>query len=270
MSFPVLFIIGLSAGLLGGLLGIGGSIVIIPALTFLYGENQHLYQAAAILCNFFVSASAVIAHWKAETFDRAVLKWLTPLAMAGILAGVALSNCSFFAGSNSYLLARAFGAFLVYVVVYNLRRLYLSWFGKIPVVHGSAAASPAHSLLSAFCGAATGLAAGLLGIGAGTVATPMQQFFLRVPLRQAMSNSAATIVCIAWLGGLYKNLTLPQHGLEIADSPNIAVWVIPGSIVGGYIGGHLMHILPKNLVRGAFILVCILAAIKLLTVTPSG
>jgi len=142
--------------------------------------------------------------------------------------------------------------------------------GKEAGLHGPPAESTAHSILAGVCGIVTGLAAGLLGIGAGTVATPMQQLFLRVPIRSAMSNSAATIVCIAWLGAIYKNVTLGQHGVAISESLSMAAWVIPGAIVGGFLGGHLMHALPKNLVRSVFILVCILAAVKLLTVTPSA
>ncbi|NIA17514.1 MAG: sulfite exporter TauE/SafE family protein, partial [Planctomycetes bacterium] len=36
-------LIGLSMGLAGGLLGIGGSVVMIPTMFFVFGENQHLY-----------------------------------------------------------------------------------------------------------------------------------------------------------------------------------------------------------------------------------
>jgi len=269
VSILIFFAIGLAAGVLGGLLGIGGSIVIIPALTILYGENQHLYQASAMICNFFVSAAAIIAHWKAESFDKTVLKWMVPLAVLGIWGGVALSNCTIFAAENSYLLARVFGAFLIYVAVYNIRHLYLHWRGKNITLHGPPVASMAHLVLSGFCGAATGLAAGLLGIGAGTIATPLQQLLLRMPLCKAMSNSAGIIVAIAWLGAIYKNLTLAQHGLHWSSSLHIAIFVIPGSIAGGYIGGHLMHLLPRNLVRFVFILVCALAAAKLLTVCPA-
>lgn len=269
MPTVTLFTIGLIAGVLGGLLGIGGSIIIIPALTILYGENQHLYQASAMICNFFVSAAAIIAHWKAETFDKTVLKWMAPSAILGILAGVALSNCPFFAGENSYLLARVFGAFLVYVAVYNIRHLYLYCWGKDIKLHGPSAASRTRWILCGFCGVSTGLAAGLLGIGAGTVATPLQQLLLRMPLREAISNSAAVIVAIAWLGAIYKNLTLAQHGLHWSSSFHIAIFIIPGSIAGGYIGGHLMHILPRNFVRFAFIFICAAAALKLLTACPS-
>ncbi|MDH4203658.1 MAG: sulfite exporter TauE/SafE family protein [Phycisphaerae bacterium] len=269
MDIAILIVIGLGMGLIGGLLGIGGSVIMIPALTLFKGENQHLYQAAAMICNFFVSAAAMLAHRKAQAFVKNVLIWLIPAAVLGITAGVALSNCTIFEGGNSYLLARAFGAFLVYVIAYNSYRLYLSVHPKIVEVPKPMPPKKVAAILSALCGGLTGLAAGLLGIGAGTVATPLQQVTLKLPLRNAMSNSAVTIVSIAWLGAIYKNATLPQHGLEISESLKIAACVIPGAIVGGYWGGHLMHALPKNIVRAVFIGVCILAAVKLLTVSPS-
>ncbi len=269
MDFAVLFIIGLVMGLFGGMLGIGGSIIMIPAMTLLYDENQHLYQASAMICNFFVSASALFAHRKAEALVGKVLIWLVPAAMLGILGGVMLSNTRFFAGGNSYLLARIFGAFLVYVVVYNSYRSYLSLHPKIIEKKKPMPPPKIAAFFSAFCGAVTGLAAGLLGIGAGTVSTPLQQVTLKLPIRNAMSNSAVTIVCIAWLGAIYKNWTLPQHGVAVSESLKMAAMVIPGAIIGGFFGGHLMHALPKNLVRAVFILVCIAAAIKLLTVQPA-
>ena len=60
-----LIIIGLFAGLLGGMLGVGGSIVILPALTEVLGPNQHTYQAAAMVVNFFVVMPAVWQHRRA-------------------------------------------------------------------------------------------------------------------------------------------------------------------------------------------------------------
>jgi len=268
MDFAVYLVIGLCMGVLGGMLGIGGSIFMIPALTFVYGENQHLYQAAAMICNFFVSAAAMLAHRKADTFVKGVLGWLIPAAIAGIIGGVMLSNAPLFKGRNSYLLARAFGAFLVYVIAYNSYRLYLSVHPKIVETPKLFPPKKLAAFFAAVCGGLTGLAAGLLGIGAGTVSTPLQQVTLKLPMRNAMSNSAVTIVAIAWIGAIYKNATLSQHGLDIFESLKIAACVIPGAIAGGYWGGHLMHALPKNIVRAGFIGICLMAALKLLTVTP--
>jgi len=91
-----------------------------------------------------------------------------------------------------------------------------------------------------------------------------------MPLKRAISNSAATIASVALIGAFYKNLTLTQHSIEIADSLRMAIVVIPGAIVGAFIGGRLMHKLPSNVVRVVFILLCALACYKLLTVAPAG
>ena len=119
MDYLILVTIGLVMGLFGGLLGIGGSVIMIPALVLAFGQNQHLYQASAMICNFFVGISAVAVHKKADMLLAGVIKWIIPVSAAGIIVGVAISNLSVFAGRNSYLLARAFGGFLIYVIVYN-------------------------------------------------------------------------------------------------------------------------------------------------------
>ena len=74
-------------GLAGGLLGIGGSVVMIPAMFFIFGENQHLYQASAMICNFFVAISATVAHRKGMLLMENVIKWLIPSALAGVISG---------------------------------------------------------------------------------------------------------------------------------------------------------------------------------------
>ena len=120
--------------------------------------------------------------------------------------------------------------------------------------------------MSAVIGFIKGVAAVLLGIGAGTISTPLQQVILKLPIRRAMSNSAAIIVGISWIGAIYKNWTLPEHGITMVESLKIALWVIPTGLIGGYIGGHLMHRLPRNVVRILFIMILVLAIWNLLLV----
>jgi len=277
MEYLILLGIGLCMGFFGGLLGIGGSVIMIPAMVLAFGENQHLYQAAAMICNFFVGASSTWAHKKARTLEFSVLKIMIPCALLGIVAGVGFSNSRFFSGPRSYLLARIFGGFLVYVALYNIYRLKCSFKYQEPLdLPAEARLSGVHSGL---IGMVTGLGAGLLGIGAGTVATPLQQLLLRMPLRRAISNSALTIMSIAWLGALYKNFTLSDQGIRMAPfagnsavglSLRIALFIVPTAVLGGLAGGHLTHRLPRNLVRAVFTVVVILAAVRLLTVQPHG
>ena len=101
MEYIILAGVGIVMGFLGGLLGIGGSVIMIPALVFISGENQHLYQASAMIYNFFVGAAAVIVHKKADVLVMGVIKWLIPAAALGITIGVAISNSSVFASGKS-------------------------------------------------------------------------------------------------------------------------------------------------------------------------
>jgi uncharacterized membrane protein YfcA len=261
-----LLLTGLVMGLFGGLLGLGGSTIMIPALVMVFGENQHLYQAAAMICNFVVGISSLVPHWKSQALVKPILKSLISMAVLGILLGVAISNVSFFEGRNSVWLARCFGVFLIYVLIYNCWRLFQP--ARPTHVDAVAHLPKGYPLWSAVIGLITGIGAGVLGIGAGTISTPLQQVILKLPIRRAMSNSAAIIVGISWIGAIYKNWTLPEHGIAVTESLKIALWVIPTGLIGGYIGGHLMHRLPRNGVRVLFIVILVLAIWNLLLVKP--
>ena len=66
-------LIGLVAGVLGGMLGVGGSVIIIPGMTIVLGYDQHLYQAAAMVANVAVSIPATMRHYKAGAVMAPVL-----------------------------------------------------------------------------------------------------------------------------------------------------------------------------------------------------
>lgn len=265
MDYFILAAIGIVMGVFGGLLGIGGSVVMIPALVFAFGENQHLYQASAMICNFFVGASAVVVHKKEEVLVGSVLKRLVPAAVLGVVVGVWLSNSSLFARENSWVLARVYGFFMVYVVIYNCMGFRRARGGADGLDISGTRKS---GVLAAVCGLVSGVPAGLLGIGGGVVCIPAQQFFLRMPLKRAASNSTAMIACIAIVGAIYKNATLAEHGISVVESLKIAAIVVPGAIVGALAGGRAMHKLPVNVVRAVFVIVAGLACYKLLTVVP--
>ena len=231
-------------GLAGGLLGIGGSVVMIPAMFFVFGENQHLYQASAMICNFFVAVSATAAHRKGTLLMKNVVKLLIPSALAGVVGGVLLSNAAIFAGKGSYILVRIFGIFLLYVAFYNILKL----FGKVDVEDDFDISNVRQSTTATILtGLVTGFGAGLLGLGGGSICVPMQQIFLKIPLKRAISNSAATIIFIALVGALLKNATLSEHSIALTDSLKIAACIVPTAVVGGFLGGSLIHFLTDDL-----------------------
>ena len=266
IEFIIPALIGLFAGFVGGLLGVGGSIIIIPGLIYYFnqtsgytGPDQHLIQAAAMICNFFISFPAVLAHRRAAAIIKPVVIRLIPAALVGIIAGVALSNSSAFARQNGKYLALGLSIFLAYVVLYNIYRLCL-------MTKNNNAQTPKPDNVPTWkvltVGLPMGLIAGLLGIGGGALAVPAQQLILKIPLRNAIANSATTIVFTAIFGALYKNATLAAHGPTILQSLKLAALLIPTAMIASFLGGKLTHKLPRKILRITFIIFMTIVAYK--------
>jgi len=266
MEWVIQGLIGLTAGLLGGLLGIGGSIIIIPGMIFYFsytaqgysGQTQHELQAAAMICNLFIAAPAVAAHRRANAIMKPVVVRLIPAALAGIFLGVAASNSTAFARENGWYLAMILSGFMAYVVLYNVVRLL----GKKSLAKHFDPAERISTWKIFMVGLPMGLTAGLLGIGGGALCVPAQQIFLRIPLRRAIANSATTIACTAIFGAIYKNATLELHGVSAGSALHLALLLAPTAVLGSYIGGRLTHVLPGKVLRIAFIVLMTVVSIQ--------
>jgi len=260
LSLALIALVGLMGGLLGGLLGVGGSVVMIPGLTLVLGYNQHLYQAAAMAANVAVAVPAAIRHRQGGAMHAPTLAWMAPAAVVCVLLGVWISNRPIFAGSDGGLwLGRLLAVSLIYVIYANIRRLR----GPRPNPDPWAVDPPQPRLRRTGVGAGMGLPAGLLGTGGGTVAVPLQQVALKLPLRSAIANSSAIICLSAAIGAVYKNYSLPLHDHGAGDGLIVAGLLAPTALIGGKLGAGLTYKLPIRQVRLAFIGLMLVAAWKM-------
>lgn len=251
---------GLATGVLGGMLGVGGSIIMIPVVTLLLGRNQQLSQAAAMIVNVLVATPAMWRHHRAKAVRWDAWKRLLPAGFVFIIIGVEMSN-RISHGRLKFL----FGLFLLYVVYVNIRKLAK---GDKSELEG---AERTGWVGSSVVGAAMGFTAGLLGIGGGIIAVPLLQNINRLPLRQSIATSAAVMCITSVIGAARKNWTLQTLvengeplGLQVSDSLLIASCLAPTAIVGGFIGAGLTHGLPLRWIRVAFIIVMAIASAKFL------
>lgn len=252
METLFLGLIGLCAGALGGLLGVGGSIVMIPALTELFGPQQHLYQAAAMIVNFFVVLPAAYRHYRAGAMMTAVVKHMVPLAIVAVMLGVLASEWSIFRGSGQARLTMLFGLFLIYTAARMLAQIPRS--GLITSQGGKGFDARRDGLKAGLvAGLPTGFIAGLLGVGGGTICVPFQNRYLRIPLRSAIANSTATIVMLSLIGASSKNWALAmEHPADLRRSLGLAGMLIPTAILGGWLGSRWTHVLPLKALRVVF------------------
>ncbi len=117
-SFVALIGVGLLAGMLAALLGIGGGVVYVPALALLFGAPQHLAQGTSLVTIVPTALVATAAHTRAGRVD-----W--PLAAAISLGGLFSGTLSGILALNTApdLLRRLFAVFLVLVAVRMLRQM---------------------------------------------------------------------------------------------------------------------------------------------------
>ena len=258
-----LVLTGFGAGLLGGMLGIGGSIIMIPAMVIVADKGQHLSQAAAMIVNVCVAVPAAIRHIRARAVVPRSLQTMIPAAVVAVIVGVQVSDLSAFHGEQEILLTGLFGAFLIYVFY---RNLIIVLRPNLTQQLERAHLEPARQRWGGLAvGAMGGFAGGLLGIGGGIVTVPAQQVLMHMPIRNAVANSAATMICLSTIGAAYKNYHLvADDNVPLSEPLIMAALLIPGAIVGSYLGAGLTHSVATRYVRAVLLIVLLLAALSMI------
>jgi uncharacterized membrane protein YfcA len=220
-----------------------------------------------MIVNVFVGSSSAYRHYKAGAMLWPTLRWLIPVAILGSVSGVYVSNLKVFSGEGTIWLSRLFGCFLLYVMAHNVWGLYK---GSRKGDRITPPDSQVGGWKAALIGVPVGLSNGLLGIGGGVVAVPLQQVVLRIPLQRAIANSSLSIVFVAAFGAVAKNWTLGQHlgpdgvPFALAQSLGIAAILIPTAFTGAYLGAYLTHTISLGWLRIVFAALMLYFGVRLI------
>jgi len=259
-EIAIVALIGLVGGLFGGVLGLGGSLLIIPALTFAFGPNQHLYQAAALVVNVVVAAAATLRHRGRGTINGEVVPAMAVLAAVAAIAGVFASNLL-----DARRLMALFGIFLLACaateIMGALRR------------NGQEAADAQPRRLSARraggVGVLGGLASGLLGIGGGAIMVPLLRGWVGLPMRSAVASSAAVMILACVVGAVAKNASIASlaspsgEPLTLSGSLVLAALLAPTATAGATLGAALVYRLPVRAIRFTLSALLVLAGARM-------
>lgn len=187
----ILFIVlGLVSGLLGGMLGIGGGVVTVPVLyfIFLYGDlfGDRLMQVAistSLAAGMVTSAISTYFQVKKGAFVLSHLRLLMPGLFFGCIGGSILAHTL-----SSHFLGRVFGLMALLLGTYF-------FFPRLP--HLQISARPNRTL--AFFGVAIGALSSLLGIGGGSLTFPVLLGY-QVPVQNASATSSGATLLTTLLG----------------------------------------------------------------------
>ncbi len=245
-----LILVGLIAGVFSGLFGIGGGLVIVPALVALLGFD--LKQAvgtslAALLLP--VGIFAVAAYYRAGKLriDTAAL-----IALGLIFGAIAGANIAL--NLPTATLQRLYGIFLLYMSwrFVEPRKLLAQHRGlTTPPIEEDAQEIDAPSWVLVVIGLAAGVLSGMFGIGGGIVIVPALVAFLRFDQKRAVGTSLAVLLLPVSLGAV---ISYYQDGKL---DPGVAAFVALGLVFGAFGGAKLALNLPTLTVKrlyGVFLL----------------
>lgn len=242
--------VGCAAGLIAGLLGIGGGLLIVPIVVYLLksqgvapGYIQHIAVGTSFAVMVFTSFSSALAHHRHGAVRWDMFAKIAPGVVAGTLAGSFVS-----AWIPEKGLQGIFVVFVYYMVVKTLR--------------GAAAKEeknteknlPAGFILAA--GLIIGLLSSWIGIGGGTLSVPFM-LFCGIAMRQCVGTSAALGWPIAFCGALTYWLTglqaadLPAHTAGFIYLPALAVLAVC-TIVFAPLGAKLGNSVPPRVLKILF------------------
>ncbi|MHB8572387.1 MAG: TSUP family transporter [Candidatus Dormibacteria bacterium] len=108
--------LGLAAGILSGLLGLGGGVVMVPAMVLFMGLSQHLAQGTSLAVIIPTAAVGAGAHFR---HGRVNLRAAAVIGLGGLLGAYLGSSAALHVDGD--ILRRAFGVFMVLVAVRMIR-----------------------------------------------------------------------------------------------------------------------------------------------------
>ena len=239
-----LLAVGAFAGLIAGLLGVGGGIVLVPAFFYVFSglgyggpDLMQVCLATSLATIIVTSTRSVLAHHRKGAVDWAILRqWAPPIALgavAGVLVVARLSTAS---------LQVIFGVMVLLIALYMA-------FGK---PGWRLSDSLPGGAFRAWFGPLMGFLSVLLGIGGGSIGTPMLTLH-GVPIHRAVATSAGFGVTIALpsaLAFLFTRVpTAPPYSFGAVNLPAFLI-VISMTLLTAPMGAALAHRLnPKPLKR---------------------
>lgn len=108
MELALGLMIGLAAGYLSGLMGIGGGMVLVPALVFFLGVEQHLAQGVSLAVVTVTSAAGTVVHYRQGNVDPPTTLSIAPVAVVFGFIGAVIAG-----GLDGSTLSRIFGVVIL-------------------------------------------------------------------------------------------------------------------------------------------------------------
>ncbi len=262
------FGISLAAGVLGSLLGLGGGIIVIPALTLLLGIDIRYAIGASIITIIATSSGAAAAYVRERMTNLRVAMWLELGTTTGALTGAYLAGLI-----DSRYLYIIFALILGYSAAAMLRKrkqIAAHDITPTPVaarlrlsssyVDEAEGREIPYTVVNARMGLGmmyiAGVVSGLLGIGSGALKVPAMDLGMRLPIKVSTATSNFMI-------GVTGAASAGVYFMRGDINPFIVAPVAAGVIIGATLGSRLLGKIQSSTIRVIFVVVLLWVSIQM-------
>ncbi|SDW10929.1 sulfite exporter TauE/SafE family protein [Nitrosomonas communis] len=256
----IYLLLGAGIGFLAGLLGIGGGLVIVPVLAYIFTAQNfpsdrilHLALGTTMATIIFTSLASLRMHHAHGAVNWWIVRYLAPGIILGTLAG------STFAGRLS---TEVLGMIFVIFIYYAATQM---WLNITPTSR--------HALPGKFgmvvAGSLIGALSSLVAIGGGLLTVPFLSM-CNVKLQYAIGTSAAVGFPIAVAGtigyiinGLLQMQPLPDYSLGYVYLPALG-WIAGASMLTAPLGARATHRMQTATLRKIFVVLLYFLGTKML------
>jgi uncharacterized membrane protein YfcA len=238
---------GLFAGFLGGLLGVGGGIVIVPVLEFALQfagvpaeQRMHVAVATSLATIIPTSIASARAHQRRGALDLSIARSWGPAMLIGALVGSLLAT-----RAPVWVLTTVFGGVALLVAIKMTLPLdHVRWRESVP-----------RGTVGALLSGVIGIVSAMMGIGSGTISVPTMTL-LGTPIHRAVGTAAFFGLLVSIPGTAGYLLAQPQPplpGWSIGLVSVIGVALIaPGAWLTAPLGARVAHALSPRALSLAF------------------
>jgi len=253
-------ILGLTVGYFSGLFGIGGGLIFVPLLAFMFELQHipahnilHLALGTSMATILFTSVSSVYQHHRHKAVNWDAFFYITPGILLGTATGALIVG---FAGT-------------FYITIFFILFIYISATQMLLGLKPAATRDYPSRLEATAAGMIIGTISSIVSIGGGVLSVPYLVWH-KQPIRNAIATSAAIGFPIAIGGtlgyiatGFYRGTDLPAGSLGYVYLP-VLLWLVIGTVLTAPLGAKATHRMPIDRLRKFFALVLFALATNML------
>ncbi len=236
--------LGLVVGFASAALGVGGGIIMVPALVLLFHLDIKKAVGTSLAAIIPISAVGIAAHYAVNAGNMRFLiaAYLAAGAIIGVRGGAAAVR-----RINPVVLRRLFAALLLFA------GLELAGVVEVPV---SAAANGNGEPVLLILGIAVGFASALFGVGGGIIMVPLLNILFGLAIHEATATSLLVVLPTSIAGALFHR----RQGTIASDA---LLPLLPTALMGAALGAVVANVLPAEALELAFAVVLLASAARL-------